>query len=397
MESRYSADPNLRFGTEKVKKKKNTAGKIVLLLFVAVVAVALIAAGVVGVYKWQRYNSMETYGQGIYAEGYNRIEELSEYRANEEGIAITVESGDGIWVLAKNLNQLGVIDDAQMFRDVAERFGFMDKLKPGTYWIKWGTSYKEMLTALCGESMKIKVTIPEYFSIKQIAERLEENNLIKDADKFVEYTNEFWEENKNNSEYPFLADTNAEGKMFAMEGYLYPATYDFPYGVTRKEIVEMMLEAFNAHYTDKMQKKADELGLSTEELVILASMVEREAANESEMKRIAGVFMNRIEAGMLLQSCACIDYVYVNDDDPNTEHKLRLDNNDTAIESPYNTYKYAGLPVGAICNPGVNSIEAVLNYEKHDYYYFFVNFDKNKSVFSTSSTEHAAKVAEQLG
>lgn len=396
MGSHYSAGSNLRFGTVN-KKKEAVAGKFVLWLFIAAVVVVLIAAGAFGIYKWQRYNSMETYGQGIYPPAYSCIDELSDYYANDEGIAITVNSGDGIWVLAKNLSDLGIIDDTKMFREVAGHFGYADKLKPGTYWFKWGSSYKEMLDSLSGEPMKVKVTFPEYFSVKQIAERLKENNLIKNEKKFVEYTDEFWKKNKDNSEYPFLADANAAGKMFALEGYLYPATYDFSINISEKEIVKTMLNAFAEYYNEDLQKKAAKMNLTTNEVIILASMVEREAANENEMKRIAGVFINRMKAGMLLQSCACIDYVYVNDDDPETEYKLRLDNSDTAIESPYNTYKNAGLPVGAICNPGVNSIKAVLNYEKHDYYYFFVNFDENKSVFSKSSTEHAEKVAQQLG
>jgi len=396
MGSHYSVDSRKPFGSGRKRKKSNFA-KIILFGVIAVVVVVVIAAAAFGIYKWHRYNSMETYGQGVYPPAYSQIEELSEYRANTEGIAVTVNSGDGIWVLAKNLNQLGIIEDAKMFREVAGRFGYSDKLKPGTYWLKWGSSYKEMLDALCGEPMKVKVTFPEYFSIKQIAERLKENNLIKSEEKFVELADKFWDENKDSSEYSFLVDANADGKMFALEGYLYPATYDFPIDITEKEIIKTMLNAFAERYTEDMQEKAAGMNLTTNEVIILASMVEREAANADEMKRIAGVFMNRIEAGMPMESCACINYVYVNDDDPNTNHTLRLSDSDTAVESPYNTYRYAGLPVGAICNPGINSIEAVLNYEKHDYLFFFVNFDKNKSVFSKTDVEHAAKVAEQLG
>ena len=381
--------------SENLRRKRKRKKRIIILL-ICLVLIGLACVGGLALRCRYLYNALDDYGEGVYPEAYNHISELSEYHANDEGIAITVEEGDSASSLSIKLKELGVIDNSENVRKVAVKFAYSDKVYPGVYWVKWGISYKSMWEALTGEQMTVRITFPEYFSVRQDAKRLKKEGLIKSADKFERSVDKYWKKHKDSDRYPFLKDIKGNKKLSALEGYLYPATYIMNYNMTDDEIIEMMLDAFSQWWDKKRQKKAEKLNLTTDEVIILASMVEREAADDSEMKDVAGVFVNRIKTGMYLQSCATIEYVFENDDDPNTNHKLRLDSDDIKIDSPYNTYKNFGLPVGAICSPGVNSIDAVLNYKKHNYYYFVMGKD-GKTIFSSTAEEHARKVQENLG
>ena len=137
----------------------------------------------------------------------------------------------------------------------------------------------------------------------------------------------------------------------------------------------------------KIIARAKELGMSIHDVITLASVIEREAANEAEHKKVAGVFYNRIKDGMKLQSCATVQYIL-------KERKPVLTIADTEINSPYNTYLNEGLPPGPIASPGKSAIDAALWPEEHDYYYFVAKADGNGHVFSKTFAEHQKAVSQ---
>lgn len=219
-----------------------------------------------------------------------------------------------------------------------------------------------------GEVDETVVTFPEGFSIKDMAGRLEEKGVIKKEDFLKEVSNV----SKYQKDYPFLADlTNPN-----LEGYLFPDTYHFSYGITSEEIVKKMLDNF--------KKKTEGLNVDTK-ILILASIVEREAKKSDERPKIASVYLNRLNQNMKLEADPTVQYAKGSWD------KIKLE--DYKIDSPYNTYKYAGLPPGPICNPGLDSIMAILNPEKTDYLYFFHTKD-DQTIFSVTAQEHETRRKE---
>ena len=153
-------------------------------------------------------------------------------------------------------------------------------------------------------------------------------------------------------------------------------------GSTEKDIINRMLQRFDEIFKEEYYARVDELGLTMNELVTLASIVEREAAAQEEFAVVAGVFHNRIQDGMLLQSCATVQYIL-------GERKERLTYDDIAIDSPFNTYLNAGLPPAPIASPGKLALESALFPESHSYYYFVVKKGGNGThVFSETLAGH---------
>ena len=172
-----------------------------------------------------------------------------------------------------------------------------------------------------------------------------------------------------------------------MEGYLFPATYQYHAGITAEEVVAMLTERFEAVWTADLLARADELGLSVHEAITLASIVETEARVAAEQPVIAGVFLNRLAVGMPLQADPTVYYAVGL---PRTETLLdeHLD-----VDSPYNTYRYPGLPPGPIAAPGEGAIRAVLYPETHDYYYFVAKYDgSGEHYFATTYEEHLENI-----
>jgi len=186
------------------------------------------------------------------------------------------------------------------------------------------------------------------------------------------------------SEFSFLAD---KPKYYGLEGYLFPDTYRVYASSTAAEVVEKMLDNFNKKLTPKMRADIKEQGKTIYEIITLASIVEKEApidnqtGNNRDARIIAGIFLNRLEIGQGLQSDATLSYIY-SDNNP-THSGSELENS-----SPYNTYKYRGLPPGPICNPGIIAIEAAIYPIKTDYNYFLTPKGKEEVIYSRTYEEH---------
>jgi len=183
---------------------------------------------------------------------------------------------------------------------------------------------------------------------------------------------------KGEFDYDFLTGVPHGEKR--LEGFLFPDTYQFEADATAEEIINVMLKRFGEVYNEEYRRRAQELGLSTLEVVTMASIVEKEAKLDEERAVIAGVFYNRLKKNWKLESCATVQYLL-------GEPKAELSYKDLEIDSPYNTYKYYGLPPGPIASPGKASLEAALYPEEVDYLFFRANPDGSHT-FSRTLAEH---------
>ncbi len=212
---------------------------------------------------------------------------------------------------------------------------------------------------------KIPLTIPEGSTIEQIASYIAETGLMT-AENFLQAIRSY------------KRDTANPDVLYELEGYLFPETYYLNSTMTADDIIEMLRNQFDLVMKDI--QIPSQFAYSEEELIILASIVEKESQDPEEIGLVAGVFLNRLQIDMALQSCATVNYILKQD-------KLILSEDDIAVDSPYNTYMYMGLPPGPVGNPGKAAIEAVL-YPVHSDYYFFVAGPDGTHHFSETYEEH---------
>jgi UPF0755 protein len=275
--------------------------------------------------------------------------------------AVNIPSGTNakeiVYILEKNEI---IRKNNYTFRILIKLMKLEDQLKYGEYNLKPSMNMLQILDKLVkGEAIVYKITIPEGYTSSQIAELLEKNE-IAEKEAFLKLV-------KDSEKTP--------------EGYLFPDTYEVPKKYGAEKMVKVMLANFNqVALVNKFTDKAEEIGFSLDEIIILASIIEKEAKFTEEKSRVSSVFHNRLKTGMKLQSCATIQYIL-------EEPKEKLDENDLKIESPYNTYLYKGLPPEAICNPGLDSIMAALEPEEEDYLYFVLG-ENGSHIFSKTYQEH---------
>ena len=248
------------------------------------------------------------------------------------------------------------------------------QLKSGTYYIKNNLNAVQIQKLLSsGQQEFVKVVIPEGLTISAIGEILEDNKICSKSD-FV-----YAAKNPGNAQKFNIAART-------LEGYLFPDTYFFNYGMNPDQICQIMVENF----FDKIKTVKNLSAKSMEELheiVKLASIVEKEYRVPEEAPLIASVFKNRLRHNIGLYSCATV--VYILTEIQGSEHPKRVLIKDTQIDSPYNTYKYAGLPPGPISNPGLVALDATVNTPKTDYYFFqIVDPAEGRHVFSETFEEH---------
>lgn len=235
-----------------------------------------------------------------------------------------------------------------------------DHLKYGEYILSPSMNMLQILDKLVkGKVITYKIIIPEGYTCTQIAELLDKKE-VAEKEAFLK----------------LVKDSEKTS-----EGYLFPDTYEVPKKYGAEKMVKVMLSNFNQITVEnKFSDRAEEIGFSLDEIIILASIIEKEAKFSDEKNKVSAVFHNRLEQGMKLQSCATIQYIL-------GKPKERLDENDLKIDSPYNTYLYKGLTPGPICNPGLDSIIAALEPEEGDYLYFVLG-ENGRHIFSKTYEEH---------
>ena len=260
--------------------------------------------------------------------------------------------------VAKQLKDAGIIKYKGLFQLYCSVSHAKTKIDPGTYELSTNYDYRALVKKMqvgSGAMVTTKVTIPEGYTMEQIFRKLED--------------------------IPY-------GETNRLEGFLFPDTYEFYQGMQASSAINKFLENFHNRITAEMLEKADERGMSMQEVVTVASMIEKEAANDDERAMIAAVIYNRIAAGMPLQIDSTIMYVL-------PEHKDVLTVEDTKIDSPYNTYQNTGLPPTPIANPGLASIKATLSPASTKALYYALDSESGTHKFFTSYGEFQAFVAKQ--
>ncbi len=291
-------------------------------------------------------------------------------------IEFVVPAGASAKQIARSLEDKGLIQKAYAFRKTVENENLASSLQAGKYHFSKAMSVSEIAQKIAKGDVYIdtfKFTIPEGYEYQQIVELLSEKGLI-DREKFeqIAQTHSF--------DYKFLSD-NPEA-IHRLEGYLYPATYELSSDSDELAIITAMLDTFNQHFKAEYYDRATELGYTVDEIVTLASIIERETVVSDEMKLISAVFHNRLNDDYLLQADSTIQYV-------SGERKEKMLYSDIELDSPFNTYKYAGLTPSPICNPSIAAVEAALYPEESDYYYFVVTGDNDgRHNFSVTFEEH---------
>lgn len=299
-------------------------------------------------------------------------------RANvSDVVRFNVPYGAGTRQIAENLFDAGVIKSRLVFRIVSRIHGYDGRYQAGMHIISKDYSYAQIMNALSGKSVCVRVTIPEGSCYKQIVDILVSKGVVREQE-FIRAVNEEY------FDYEFLDDVR--GKNMWIEGYLFPDTYEFMATESAKDVINKFLRNFDKKFEKEYYTRAKRMNMTIQDVITLASIVEKEAKLPSDRRKIAGVFYNRLNSTDMkkLQSCATVQYVLYN---KYGITKPVLSISDTQIDSPYNTYLNEGLPVGPICCPGKASIEAVLYPEKNDYYYFVAKKDGGH-IFSTTNEEH---------
>lgn len=318
------------------KKKKNKAVKAVAAIFIVIL---IAVAGYFG-----------------YTFVGNDINGNEEYKTDYN---LYIADGDSQYDVSQRLYQNGIVVSDSLWSNWMDRHYPDYAYIAGEYLLTNDMSYEEIAQKLQSPDIShqaVSVCIPEGYNVFDIATTLEENGICSGSD-FLEACR-----SKDDYDYSFLSELpESDTIAYELEGFLFPATYDFAENTPATEIVDEMLGAFADRITENWRTYCNENGVTLYELVTLASIVEKETLGEGVAENIASVFINRLESSQKLQSDVTIDY----------GNALRSNGFDDNVVTSYNTYKCPALPSGPICNPGVANIDAVVNHADTDYYYFF--------------------------
>ncbi len=286
-----------------------------------------------------------------------------------EPARVVIPPGSSFGAAADSLERAGVVGSSRLFRLYAKVRGRDRALKPGTYELPTGAGWDATLDALTqGRSLAATVTIPEGLDLRAIVPLLAER-----LDVPADSVRAAVRDSTHRARLGVPAET--------LEGYLFPATYTFPLGTSARGVVDEMVAQFEARWRPAWTARLDSIGLTRHELVTLASIVEKEARVADERPIIAAVYCNRLRIGMPLQADPTVQYAL-------PSHVDRVLYTHLETDSPYNTYRNAGLPPGPIASPGTASLEAAL-YPADVPYLFFVARPDGRHEFRTTFAEHA--------
>ena len=287
-------------------------------------------------------------------------------------VRVVVPSGASLRVVADSLERAGVVRNATMFRIYASLKGRDRSIRAGTYRFTRGTSWGVVLADLHGgKALERSITIPEGWSLRQIVPQLA-RVLGTPVDSVAVAVRDTALLHALDVPTPTL------------EGYLFPDTYVFPEGTTARQAVNVMVARFRKVWLPEWDQHLQSLSMSRNDLMSLAAIVEKEARRPEERPVIAAVYMNRLKVGMRLQADPTVQYAL-------GQHVTRVLYKHLTTDSPYNTYRYAGLPPGPIASPGRLSIIAAL-YPANVPYRFFVAYPDGHHEFTTNFRQHGVAV-----
>ena len=375
-----------REGVKPAKKKKKSKAKGCLLTFL--VFLVLVAVG-------------GYFGYGYVQESLKPVDASS-----KDYVTVQIPEGSNVQEIGSTLEKSGLVKHGLIFSLYAKYYSHAN-LKSGYYNLKKSMSTDELIQELQKggtpepqEPILASLTIPEGYTLEQIAQTVGQlqgefkESLTSEA--FLAKVQDETFISQLVAKYPNLLGslpTKDSGVRYRLEGYLFPATYTIKNSTTVESLIDEMVaamdKALSPHYTTIKDK-----GLTVNELLSIASLVEKEGAKTEDRKTIAGVFYNRLNLGMPLQSNIAILYA-----EGKLGQKISLADDaaiDTNIDSPYNVYTHLGLMPGPVDSPSLDAIEASVNQTKSDYLYFVANVEDGKVYFAATKEEHDQNVAEHI-
>jgi len=312
---------------------------------------------------------------------------------SQQEIGFQVESGQSLTRVANNLEAAGLIRNRTVFKYYCDFAGMGQKIQAGSYLLRPSmtmTEIAEQLTMGDGNPIVRNITMIPGWTIEDFAAKLVEDGVLADSAEFLSLCRT----GEKFSDYYYIADVlssaNAAQRRYALEGYLSANTYEVYVTATAEDIIRRLLSQTERSFPADYQDRAAEMGYTMDQMLTLASMIEKEGKN-ADFTKVSAVFHNRLKSGMKLQSDVTIHYV-------TGVRKMALDNKDLAQQSPYNTYNISGLPLGPICSPSQDAINAALypdeTYVAEKYLYFCAKDPESGELhFSRTLQEHEQAVA----
>ena len=314
-----------------------------------------------------------------------------------EVIEIVIPSGSSLTKISELLEEEGIIRNAKVFKYYVDFSDMSSKIKAGTFELSPSMTFDDIIDVIKRPnemSAEVWAQLREGLTIEQIADVLIESGVDIDKDRFLELC----KTGKDFAEYETIAEilarNQSEGKIYVLEGYLFPDKYRFFTDASEETVIKKLISQHEVVITEKHIERASDLGYTMEQIIVLASMIEKEA-KAADFAGVSAVFHNRLKKDWTLGSDATIKYITGGTD-------ITLSQNELNIDSPYNTYKYKGLPPGAICNPGKAAIEAALYPDekimKEGYMYFCLGDPATgETIFTKTQEEHDAAVEKYIG
>jgi len=306
-----------------------------------------------------------------------------------------IEKGENLFQIANKLEQEGMIRSRFFFDFFVFLKNSQSKLQAGEYSLNSSMNIIEIANKIIsGDTIKILITIPEGWNLRDIAWNFENKGMFQAEELFeligfplINYSvNTDLPKPKDFSiDYEFLKD---KPKNVNLEGYLFPDTYETVPGAGLESIVRKMLDNFDKKLTQDLREKIKEQGRTIFEIITMASLLEKEVKDFEEKKIVAGILWKRMENKIGLHVDATISYI-------TGKKTVKISKQETEIDSLYNTYKYRGLPLGPICNPGLESIIAAIHPANSDYWYY-LSTPEGETIFNKTLEEHNIDKAEYL-
>lgn len=333
---------------------------------------------------------------GLIYTGWQKVDEMffaPTDSQNQEVVSFSVKSGSSLSAVSKNLEAAGLIHNHTVFKYMADFMGMGQKIQSGDYELTRAMSATEILDQLIsgdGKPLTMKITIIPGWTVEDVANYLVEIKVLSSADEFLSLC----KSGEAYNGYYFIEEVMKTGtvsqRKYALEGYLSPNTYEIYTSSSADTLIKRLLTQTEAAYLSGYDERAQELGLTMDEVFTLASMIEKEAKT-SDFAKVSAVFHNRLKAGMTLGSDVTVKYA-------SGSQKMSLNDSDLAVDSPYNTYTHKGLPVGPICNPSMDAVVAALypdeQYVAQKYLYFCsAEPESGRLVFSKTLEEHNKAVS----
>ena len=304
-----------------------------------------------------------------------------------------INSGESLNRVATNLEKAGLIRNRSVFKYYCDFAGMSQKIQVGSYLIRKDmtmTQIAELLTTGDGNPLVRNITLIPGEPVEDFAARRVRNGVWESADRFLAACRD----GKAYRDYYYIADVLSSGtageRKYVLEGYLAPNTYEVYVTATEDDIIRKLLSQTEAVFTVENQERAEELGMTMDQVLTLASLIEKEA-KESDFARVSAVFHNRLKEGMKLESDVTVHYV-------TGIRKMALSDSDLAVSSPYNTYQVKGLPLGPVCNPSPAAIRAAL-YPDQDmindkYLYFCAKEPESGELYFSKTLDQHKRAVE---